>query len=130
MPILTLNTSATLSEIQMTKIAEGLSDITECILRKNRKVIVIRFESGDQLGRWYSNGRLPMDSLIFELSIVVTKGTNTEPEKADWVSAAWRVVTDILGTSENPNYISVQELDGGDWGYNGITQSGRKKAST
>lgn len=129
MPILTLNTSKTLSDSQMAKLATDLSDITESILRKNRKVIVIRFHADDKSVTWYSNGRIPSDSTIFELSIIVTQGTNTESEKTDWISAAWRIVTEVLGTSDHPNYISVRELDGGDWGYNGITQSGRKKAS-
>lgn len=129
MPVVTLNTSKSLSDSQMTKIAEDLSVITESILRKNKNVIVIRFKYDDQSGIWHSNGRVPMDSLIFELSILVTKGTNTEPEKADWISAAWRVITGALGPSEHPNYISVQELDGSNWGYNGVTQNSRKKAS-
>lgn len=129
MPILTLNSSKALPESLMTKIAASLADITESILHKNRKVIVVRFETGDQQATWYSEGRVPADALIFDLNIVITKGTNTESEKSDWINAAWRVVTEAAGASSYPNYIAVRELDGADWGYNGVTQSGRKKAA-
>ena len=69
------------------------------------------------------------DALIFDLSIIVTKGTNTGSEKAEWIALAWRIMTDALGGSEHPNYISVNEIDGDDWGYNGLTQNGRKKSA-
>lgn len=129
MPIISVNTSRPLSDAQMGALSDGLSNITESVLRKNRNVIVVRFTSGDHSGCWYNKGRVSNDALIFDLSIIVTKGTNTGLEKSEWIALAWRIMTDALGGSEHPNYISVNEIDGDDWGYNGLTQNGRKKSA-
>lgn len=127
MPLLVLNSNTTLTPPQKTELATRLADITEAVLRKRRQVIVVRFDGGDLADRWYSDGVIdPAETTIFELSILITTGTNTEQEKADWIAQAWSAVTGVLGACTHANYISVREIDGTDWGYNGLTQDQRK----
>ena len=127
MPIIVLKANKIFSEKSRSNLVQGLSEITEQILRKNREVIVIRFEIADQQKQWYlGNSPLKDDEAIFELSIKVTKGTNTEREKADWIAEAWKLANEALGSAPYPNYISIQEIDETSWGYNGFTQAQRK----
>jgi 4-oxalocrotonate tautomerase len=128
MPIITLRMNKMPSSRAKTDLVEGLSLITENILRKNRKVIVVRFDVDDrQDGQWYVNTALPKgEEVIFELSIAITRGTNTDKEKADWIAEAWRLVSGAVENSPYPNYISINEIDGNNWGYNGLTQDYRR----
>jgi 4-oxalocrotonate tautomerase len=126
MPLITLKANKKLSEIIRDELAESLSLITEKTLRKNKQVIVIRFEAADQPGQWYVGSAVKSDDqAIFELSILVTKGTNTDAEKAEWIAQTWKLLTEVLGSSPYPNYISIQEIDGNSWGYNGLSQAQR-----
>lgn len=131
MPIITLRANKISSEQIRSSLAESLSLITENILRKNKQVIVVRFEAVDQQVQWYVGGAVKSDDeAIFELSIIVTKGTNTDSEKAEWIAQAWSLVTEALGSAPHPNYILIQEIDGKSWGYNGLSQEQRKIQST
>lgn len=131
MPLITLRANKISSEKIRSSLAESLSLITEKILRKNKQVIVVRFEAVDQQAQWYVGGTVKSDDeAIFELSIIVTKGTNTDSEKAEWIAQAWRLVIEALGSAPHPNYISIQERDGKSWGYNGLSQEQRKIQST
>lgn len=127
MPLITLKANKKFSENIRDSLAESLSLITEKILRKNKQVIVIRFETAAQQAQWYVGGTVKSDDeAIFELSILVTKGTNTDAEKAEWMAQTWKLLTEALGSAPHPNYISIQEIDGNSWGYNGLSQEQRK----
>lgn len=131
MPLITLRANKIFSENIRDSLAESLSLITENILRKNKEVIVVHFEATDQQAEWYIGGAVKSDNeAIFELSIIVTKGTNTDEEKALWIAQAWKLVREALGKASHPNYISIQEIDGKSWGYNGLSQEQRKIQST
>ncbi|AFY41648.1 hypothetical protein [Nostoc sp. PCC 7107] len=126
MPLITLKANKIFSENIRDSLAEGLSLITEKTLRKNKQVIVIHFETADQLGQWYVGGAVKNhDEAIFELSILITQGTNTDAEKAEWIAQTWQLLTANLGNTPHPNYISIQEIDGKSWGYNGLSQAQR-----
>lgn len=126
MPLITLKANKIFSENIRDSLAESLSLITEKTLRKNKQLIVIRFEVAEKLAQWYVGGAVNSnDEAIFELSIIVTKGTNTDEEKALWIAQAWKLLTEVLGSAIHPNYISIQEIDGKSWGYNGLSQGQR-----
>jgi 4-oxalocrotonate tautomerase len=125
-PILTLRLNKLPPAKVKYELAENLSLITEKILRKNRKLIVVRFDVDTQQDQWFSNGFVTQQDMIFELNILITKGTNTELEKNQWIAESWKITTNAVGNSSHPNYISIREIDGGDWGYNGLTQNQRK----
>lgn len=127
MPLITLRANKISSEKIRSSLAESLSLITERILRKNKEVIVLRFEAADQQAQWYVGGALKSgDGAIFELSITITKGTNTDEEKTEWIAEAWKLVAEALGSAPHPNYISIQEIDAKSWGYNGLSQEPSK----
>ncbi|MGV1833002.1 hypothetical protein ACQZ6Z_26990 [Agrobacterium vitis] len=61
---------------------------------------------------------------ISRLSIQITAGTNSEEEKAAWIRAA----ADLLEClpHDAPHYLTIIEIPGTDWGFNGIAQTARK----
>jgi 4-oxalocrotonate tautomerase len=131
MPLITLRTSKVLPNPSKKLLAEGLSLATEKILRKDRNVIVILFKVADQCTQWWVGNNFKDDGVdIFELNIAVTKGTNTDAEKAEWIAAAWQLATEFLGAAHHPNYISIYEVEETNWGYNGLTQNQRKVKSS
>jgi phenylpyruvate tautomerase PptA (4-oxalocrotonate tautomerase family) len=129
MPLIKLRVNQAFSEMTRNHLVQGLCLITEGILRKRKELIALRLEAADQKMQWYVGGSAKGDDeAIFELSITITKGTNTEEEKAQWIAEAWKLLTDILGTPPHPNYILIEEIDSKNWGYNGLTQSAAKNA--
>jgi 4-oxalocrotonate tautomerase len=127
MPFITLRTSKILSDSLRSYLAEGLSLVTEKILRKEKRIIVILFEVARQPAQWYVGGTVRDDNdEIFELNIAVTEGTNTDVEKAEWIAAVWKLATEACGNMPHPNYISIHEVAGRNWGYNGLSQEQRK----
>lgn len=130
MPLITLKVNQIFSEAVRNTLAANLSLITEKILRKNKQVIVVRWETIPS-SQWYVGHAIKGDEeAIFELSILITTGTNTDSEKAEWIAKAWNIVTEAIGNAPHPNYISIQEIDGKSWGYNGLSQEQRKIQST
>jgi 4-oxalocrotonate tautomerase len=131
MPLITLRTSKVLPDPSKQCLAEGLSLATEKILRKDRKVIVILFEVASQPAQWWVGNSFKDDGVdIFELNIAITKGTNTDAEKAEWIAVVWQLASEVLVTDPYPNYISICEVEETDWGYNGLTQNQRKVKSS
>jgi 4-oxalocrotonate tautomerase len=127
MPLITLKTSEVLSSPTRDRFAEKLLLLTEKILRKEKKVTVILFEVSGKSAQWYVGGHIKNDNdVIFELSITITEGTNTDLEKAEWMAAVWDLTIEVFGELPHLNYISIHEVNGKNWGYNGLSQEQRK----
>lgn len=127
MPLITLRTSEIIPDHLKNRFAESLSLLTEEILRKEKKAIVVLFEVSGQSAQWYVGGAVKNDSdAIFELSIAITEGTNTDLEKAEWMAKVWDLATAAFGEMSHHNYVSIREINGNNWGYNGLSQEQRK----
>ena len=127
MPLLTLHMNYDSDQVAG-DLARGLSELTAQILRKDPAKIVVRIVTDGAQASWYANAtRITDGSAIVSLSILVTKGTNSELEKSQWIDAAWRLLSERLGPLQGSNYISVVEIDAMSWGYDGITQHRRSK---
>lgn len=59
------------------------------------------------------------------MDIKVTKGTNTDREKAEMIKSAMNMLKAVVGTTPEASYIIIHELDATTWGYNGMTQATR-----
>jgi len=105
--------------------------MTSRVLHKDRAVTVIRITAGDERDAWFvASTALQPAQPVIDLSITITSGTNTAEEKENWQQAAWALLHGVTGGGSVPNYVSVVELAGGDWGYNGQTQANRKATKT
>lgn len=107
-------------------LAHRLTESTVRVLKKRKELVVVRINYDRSRTSWYEGGVLKEEGL-FEIEIKITKGTNTSEEISTWTREAYESAIQELGTSEGPNYISVFQNDENSWGYNGLTQYGRKK---
>jgi 4-oxalocrotonate tautomerase len=127
MPLIMLRTSKLLPDHVKTHLAKSLCSLTEKILQKEKKAIVVLFEVS---GQWYIGGAVKNDNdAIFELSITITAETNTDSEKAEWIAEVWALAITAFGEMSHPNYISIHEINSKNWGYNGLSQDQRKTKS-
>lgn len=60
------------------------------------------------------------------LQAMITAGTNSAAEKADFIFAANSLLTAAIGPSTAPTYVALHELPADSWGYDGQTQAARK----
>jgi len=128
MPIITMQTNISLSNEIMNKIVEEFIQITTGILRKKKSVIVVKIDYDKNYSHWYVNGEnINNSNVLFALNILITKGTNTKEEKSKWIKEAWRIMSQLIGDLSSPNYISINEIDADNWGFNGKTQEERLK---
>lgn len=127
MPILTLKLSANAKIKNATTLAQELTALSTQVLHKREAVTSVVFErmaSGD----WWVGGANSAQ-VFFQLDIRITQGTNSEVEKATFISKAFALLSAHLmsGLHMHPtSYISVQELPATDWGYGGLTQQERR----
>lgn len=64
------------------------------------------------------------------LQAMITAGTNTAAEKADFIFAAKSMLTAAIGISVAPIYVVLHEIPADSWGYDGQTQAARKAGQT
>lgn len=60
------------------------------------------------------------------MQALITAGTNSTKEKADFIFAAKKLLTATGGPSAAPTYVALHELPAESWGYDGETQAARK----
>lgn len=75
-------------------------------------------------GSHSANGRAVSTSA--SLQAMITAGTNSAAEKADFIFAAKSLLTVAIGPSATPIYVALHELPAESWGYDGQTQAARK----
>ena len=95
------------------------------LLRKNSEVTVVQVQ-GQADGFWSVGGRDIQDRPLAYLEAFITEGTNTFAEKESFIAAAYSMLAKHLGANLSPSYVIVQEIAAENWGYDGLTQAGRK----
>lgn len=129
MPIITLHVSCHLAADRQSHLASRLVAITTSILGKKRELVVVNIAHGERQGTWYVAGART-DDAIFQLSISITKGSNTDEEKSRWIESAYGIISLFILGNVQVNYITVNEISGTNWGYNGLTQASRMSPRT
>ena len=130
MPILTLKLSDN-AHIQNTQaLAQGLTQLSADVLHKRADVTSVVFQR-IAANDWWVGGEA-LDQVLMQLDIRITQGTNTEAEKAAFITQAFALLPEHLAAGQTmhaTSYISVQELPATDWGYGGFTQQQRRVAT-
>jgi 4-oxalocrotonate tautomerase len=125
MPLITLRVNSDVREVA-TRVSQGLSDLTVRILRKDPAKIVVHLIVDGPHNHWYVSGaRVGQEQSIVDLSILVTKGSNSEREKSEWIAETWQLLSQQLSPLGGPSYITVLDIEANSWGYNGMTQQQR-----
>lgn len=101
--------------------------LMQTILHKEAALTVV---SVAQLpdGAFSANGRAVAGGA--SMQALITAGTNSAQEKADFIFAAKKLLTATGGPSAAPTYVALHELPAESWGYDGQTQAARKAGTS
>lgn len=129
MPVLVLKLAPLQNPERYRQLASALTDLTVDLLGKRREVTAVLIDDLPS-ARWHIGGAtVAQPTALLEISI--TQCTNTEEEKAAFVTAAFAELQRQLagdGALALASYVVVRELPSSDWGYGGRTQHARKQA--
>ena len=101
--------------------------LMEGILNKDATLTVVVISQLPD-GAFSANGQaVPTGA---SMQAMITAGTNSAAEKADFILAAKSLLTAAIGTSAAPIYVALHELPADSWGYDGATQAARKAQRT
>lgn len=125
MPKLILTVNQPVDAQVKAKLAEGLTALTAEHLKKVPAVTMVNIQ--DNLSDWYINSsKNGSETLSYDLLIQITAGTNSDEEKEAWLAATNALLRQELGVNhELPNYITILDVDGKSWGWNGLSQYAR-----
>lgn len=129
MPILTLKLSANAHLKNRNALAQALTALSTQVLHKREEVTSVVFQKVEA-GDWWVGGTTT-EQVLVQLDIRVTQDTNSEAEKAMFISQAFALLSEQLAHGQHmhpTSYISVQALPATDWGYGGLTQQQRRVA--
>lgn len=108
------------------ELVEAITGLLESDLHKEADVAVchINVVPAD---RWYVAAQPSAEATGAHLEVSITAGTNTNDEKAAFLRDAYAALHDALGALPAAAYVALYELDGHSYGYNGISQTERKR---
>ncbi|EIJ42808.1 uncharacterized protein, 4-oxalocrotonate tautomerase [Beggiatoa alba B18LD] len=125
MPYLQLKLASSLTPEQLTHLARTLTQLMADILHKDPQLTALSIEPLPN-SHWFIHGEL--QHVGAHLQINITKGTNTDAEKAQMIQAAAELLQTVLnGQLPQATYIIIHEIDATAWGYDGLTQAQRKQ---
>jgi 4-oxalocrotonate tautomerase len=125
MPKLVLTVNQVVAADVKARLAASLTALTAEHLNKKPQVTMVNIQ--DNQSDWYINGQLNgSETVSYDLIVQITGGTNTDEEKEAWLAATGTLLNKELGLSHSlPNYISIFDVDGKSWGFNGLSQYAR-----
>jgi 4-oxalocrotonate tautomerase len=124
MPTLSLRITPLHNPQHYAALAQQLTALVARVLRKRPEVTVVMMEDLPA-ARFCIDGRAS-EQVAACLEIDITAGTNTAPEKAQFVNEAHALLRQLLGDMHEASYCIVRELPASDWGYGGLTQAQRQ----
>ncbi len=123
MPMITLHLSRPLDAETRLAVTRAVTDLTAEVLGKKRELTALAM---GHVEHWSVGAEAVGGALTaFHLDVRITAGTNTKPEKANYVSAVWQALDELIGPLHPASYIVVSDLAADSWGYAGETQEVR-----
>lgn len=109
-------------------LARHLTGLLAELLGKRADVTAVRIDTV-QADSWYIAGEaIATSHPPYHLDLYITAGSNNAAEKAAFLDAAHRLISDCFGPPAAASYIALHELPGESWGYAGLSQAARKAA--
>ena len=123
MPMITLQLSRPLDAETRLAVTRAVTDLTAEVLGKKRELTALAM---GHVEHWSVGAEAVGGALTaIHLDVRSTAGTNTKPEKANYVSAVWQALDELIGPLHPASYIVVSDLAADSWGYAGETQEVR-----
>lgn len=124
MPYLHLSLGRPLAAERQSELARRATELLVDILGKRGAVTAVRIEC--TADSWRVGG----EALTEELTpchgeVLITAGTNSEAEKAAFLTALHALLAEIAGPLPEASYLVIREMPAGNWGYAGLSQAAR-----
>lgn len=114
-----------LSGEQQQRIVSGLANLLEHDLQKKRDVIVTQLQLAKP-EQWFVAGVPRADTAGVHIEVTITRGSNTELQKAQFLANTYEFLRTELGSIAPVTYIVLQEVDSTSFGYDGLSQQDRR----
>ncbi|WP_354686325.1 4-oxalocrotonate tautomerase [Cupriavidus necator] len=126
MPHIVLHLSGQPDAALTRRSAAAVADITERVLGKKRDVIAITVQYIPHVSWIIADEPLSGQGRnAFHLDISVTDETNTKAEKAQFIEAVFKAMSELLGNLHPVSYVHVIDARAAAYGYGGRTQEYR-----
>lgn len=130
MPTLLVTLSHVSQPAHPAELAAALTRITAHTLAKRAEVTAVAIQTVPA-GHWFIGGQEPeLPTALLEIN--VTRGTNSDEQKAAFIQAAYAELQAQLGRGQGlelASYVVVHEVEAANWGYGGRTQRARQQLS-
>ena len=123
MPYIALTIEPKPTPAQAAALARGITDALAEEAGKHRQVTAVRIGGSETL--LWSVGGEPVRKPTAYLEVKITRGSNSEAQKASLVARLHRLLIESLGELAEASYIAIHELPAESWGYAGLTQAAR-----
>lgn len=124
MPYISIHVTSDLTQLQIQNLAEGTTNIMAKILHKKAELTAVSITKIDK-EHWFIGNKLATNSVSAYVNAKISKGTNTEKEKSDALSAFNKLLNNEIGTLTPTSYVVLDEVPTTDWGYDGLSQQTR-----
>jgi 4-oxalocrotonate tautomerase len=127
MPLITVSYATSRQSAALkADVASAVSELTAKILHKDPGVTAIIVKSVDA-NEWFAGGRSLAEQKLasYWIDVHVTEGTNTKDEKAAYIAAMFKRMSELLGPLHHETYLHVDEVRGDAYGFGGLTQERR-----
>jgi 4-oxalocrotonate tautomerase len=123
MPYIALTIDPKPTPEQAETLARGITHALAEAAGKRREVTAVRIAGSDALLWTIDAG--PPDKPTAYLDVKITRGSNSQDEKASLIARLHWLLVETLGELAEASYIVIHELPAESWGYAGLTQSAR-----
>lgn len=112
----------TTQSVNHAQLAEEATRLMVEVMRKRREVTVVEIVTPQSL--WLGGGR-PVTGPVAYVDVKITRGTNSETDKALLLAEFQTLLVRELGPLAAPAYVVIDEIPSTDWGYDGQSQATR-----
>jgi 4-oxalocrotonate tautomerase len=125
MPFISIKIAGpTLAPEQIKSLQTQTTALMAEVLRKKAELTAVLVEQVASAAWSVGANAVPVAA---HLEATITAGTNSGDEKARFVADASRILKSVLGTKlPVATYTVIQEIPADTWGYDGLTQAGRR----
>lgn len=114
---------------QVAELQQQATGLMSDILGKRRDLTVVAVEKAEATAWSVGGEALKAAARCAQIEAFITAGSNSDEEKRAFQRAAYAMLREILGHTDAPVYIIVQEVPAPDWGFDGLSQAERRRAS-
>ena len=130
MPLIKITLAGHLPTAEQTRHLQGeTTRLMHRILGKKAALTVVSVTSLPAPALAAAGQALAENAAAAYLEAFITAGTNSDGEKAAFITAAYALLGSVIGQPAAPVYVILHDLPASNWGYDGQTQAARRSTN-